>query len=233
MKSTTIALLTATCATMLVGAVLAADPSDEVKRGLRSKPPPQLTRVDSFVDLDPATMTRLLREGSLIIVRQKPDLSLINVTAAQLVKAPVEVAWAAVADFDTYPRFMPQCAGAKVVARADDRLVLDQTIEIKVWHLPSVSIVNQLAYSLEKPRRMRYWHVGGELPGTYGGWDFVESGGQTMIFYTVYSPLDTIGWGLGGVFKKNPDYMAGINVTTARMVVKAAKEEAERRAAGR
>ena len=39
-----------------------------------------------------------------------------------------------------------------------------------------------------------------------------------------------LGWGLGGIFKTQPDFMAGVNMTTAMMVVKSVKEVSEDRA---
>jgi len=109
-------------------------------------------------------------------------------------------------------------------------VLVEQTLSIKIWQLPSVDLTYRLAYQLEPKSRIRFWHAGGPMEGTYGGWDLISAGNQTLVFYTLYSNLTTLGWGLGGVMKSQPDFMAGINITTVNVVVKSIKEEAERRA---
>ena len=195
-------------------------------------PPPPACKADyGFSTLDQATIKSLISQGSLIVVRQRKDLSLINVTAAQVVNASPEVVWATLTDFEAYPRFMPQTTQEKILERQGNTFRIEQTIEVKVWQLPSVEITYQLINQMEPPNRIRFWHHSGTLVGTYGGWDLVPSGPkQTLIFYTLYSNLTSLGWGLGSIMKSQPDFMAGINVTTAMMVAKAVKEECERRA---
>ena len=195
-------------------------------------PPPPACKADyGLSTLDQATIKSLISQGSLIVVRQRKDLSLINVTAAQVVNASPEVVWATLTDFEAYPRFMPQTTQEKILERQGNTFRIEQTIEVKVWQLPSVEITYQLINRMEPPNRIRFWHHSGTLEGTYGGWDLVPSGPkQTLIFYTLYSNLTSLGWGLGSIMKSQPDFMAGINVTTAMMVAKAVKEECERRA---
>lgn len=194
-------------------------------------PPPETASDYGFGELDEATMKKLLEQGSLIIVRQKEDLSLINVTAGQVVNAPIDLVWAAITDFEHYPEFMPQTSEEKILERQDDDIVVvEQSLAIKIWRLPSVDLTYQLAQKLSPPDRLRFWHLEGPLAGTYGGWDLVPAGDQTMIFYTIYSNLTALGWGLGSIFKAEPDFMGGVNTTTAIMVVKAVKKECERRA---
>jgi ribosome-associated toxin RatA of RatAB toxin-antitoxin module len=196
-----------------------------------SSPPPACKADYGFSALDQATVKALISQGSLIVVRQRKDLSLINVTAAQVVNASPEVVWATLTDFEHYPRFMPQTTGEKILEREGNIYRIEQTIEVKIWQLPAVEITYQLINQLEPPNRIRFWHHSGTLEGTYGGWDLVPSGPkQTLIFYTLYSNLTSLGWGLGSIMKSQPDFMAGINVTTAMMVAKAVKGECERRA---
>ena len=194
------------------------------------KPPNECNANYNFAALDQATIKSLTAQGSMVVVRQHKDLSLINVTAAQVVNAPVETVWEALIDFKNYPRFLPQTAAARVVGKAGEQTVVEQTLAVKFWQLPSVDITYQLAYRFEPYSRIRFWWASGSLQGTYGGWDLVPAGRQTLLFYTLYSNLTSLGWGLGGMMKSQPDFMAGINVTTAMMTAKAAKEESERRA---
>jgi ribosome-associated toxin RatA of RatAB toxin-antitoxin module len=176
-------------------------------------------------------MDSLFRQGSLLIVRQKPDLTLINITGGQVVNAPLDQVWEVINDFERYPEFMPQTTAEKVLDRPDPNHVLvEQSIGVKIWQLPSVDITYKLMQELTPKSKVRFWHVEGTLAGTYGGWDLVSAGDRTMIFYTLYSNLTALGWGLGGIMKSQPDFMAGVNATTIIMVTKAVKKEAERRA---
>lgn len=194
-------------------------------------PPDEVASEYGFAALDQATMKTLLRQGSMVIVRHKDDMSLKNVTAGKLVNATIEEVWAVITDFERYPEFMPRTETEKILERDGNRLLVEQTLAVKIWRLPVVDISYKLGQELTPPNKVRFWHIGGTLEGTYGGWDLVPVGSQTMIFYTLYSNLTAMGWGLGGLFKKEPDFMAGVNVTTALMVTKAVKEESERRAA--
>ena len=199
--------------------------------GLNVPKPPKECSVDyNFAALDPATIKALSGQGSLVIVRQRKDMTLINVTAAKVVNAPPEVVWAVLTDFEHYPKFMPQTTAERVIERQGDKVLIEQTLSIKFWQLPSLDLTYRLAYQLEPMTRIRFWHAAGPMEGTYGGWDILPAGTQTFVFYTLYSNLTSLGWGLGSVMKSQPDFMTGINITTANMVVKAIKEEAERRA---
>lgn len=195
------------------------------------KQPPPSSFDYHFESLDQSSLQTLLSQGALVIVRQRKDMSLINVTAAKVVNAPPEAVWAVVTDFENYPRFMTQTIEEKVLERQGDKMLVEQTLAIKVWQLPTVDLTYRLAYQLKPASRIRFWHAGGPLEGTYGGWDFVPAGpNRTFVFYTLYSNLTSLGWGLGSVMKAQPDFMAGINITTANLVAQSIKDETERRA---
>jgi len=195
-------------------------------------PPPEVEQNYGFARLDTSSMLALLEQGNLVIVRQDEDLSLINVTSGQIVDAPVEVVWNTITDYDNYPAFMPQTSEAEVLEQIDEnKLVMRQVIGVKIWRLPTFDIEYQLVQSMEPPYKVRFWHLTGELEGTYGGWDIVPLGDRTMIFYTLYSNLTALGWGLGKLFESEPDFMIAINTATAIVISRTMKKECERRAA--
>lgn len=186
----------------------------------------------SFAELDAATMERLLRSGSLLLVRRNPDGSLKEVLAGGLVDAPLESAWATLTDFEHYPEFMPNTLRMQVLERAGPReLLTEQTVEVIISVL-KVKLTYQHQQLLDPPERIRFHHVGGDLPGTFGGWDLVPAdfGRKTMIFYTLYSNLMALPWPVGAILKAEPDFMTAVNVTTGLLVVQAVKQEVERRA---
>jgi hypothetical protein len=125
---------------------------------------------------------------------------------------------------------MPQTTSQKIIEKDGNRVMVEQEIGVKIWRLPSVDITQQLVHVLTPETKARFYHVGGTLEGTYGGWDLVPVGDRTMAFYTLFSNLTEMGWGLGGIFKSQPDFMTGVNMTTAMMVVKSVKEVSESRA---
>ncbi len=210
--------------------ILTAVPGILLALGMAAAPP-EVKFEYGFGNLDQQTMDALFKQGSLLIVRQKPDLTLINITGGQVVNAPLDTVWETLNDFNHYADFMPQTTEEKILDHPDDNHILvQQSIGIKIWQLPSVDITYKLMNELTPKSKTRFWHVEGSLAGTYGGWDLVPAGNRTMIFYTLYSNLTAMGWGLGGIFKSQPDFMAGVNATTVIMVTKAVKKEAERRA---
>ena len=79
-----------------------------VRAGTPLAPPPETKMDYGFTALDEATMKALLKQGNLSIVRQRANLSLINITSGQLVNAPIDLCWKTITDFENYPKFMPQ-----------------------------------------------------------------------------------------------------------------------------
>ena len=150
--------------------------------------------------------------------------------SGQIVNAPLDVVWRVITDFEHYDEIMPQTTAQKVIERDGNRVLVEQEIGVKIWRLPSVDVTQKIAHVLTPNTKARFYHVSGTLDGTYGGWDLVPVGDKTMAFYTLYSNLTALGWGLGGIFRAEPDFMAGVNVTTAMMVVKSVKEVSESRA---
>ena len=186
----------------------------------------------SFAELDAATMERLLRSGSLLLVRQNPDGSLKEVLSGGLVSAPVDLVWATLTDFERYPEFMPKTLKMQVLEkRSPKEWITEQTVEV-IISVFKVKLTYQHQQTLEPPNQIRFRHVSGDLSGTFGGWDLVPAGAgrQTMVFYTLYSNLMALPWPVGAILKAEPDFMTAVNVTTGLLVVKAVKEEVEKRA---
>ncbi len=181
-------------------------------------------------ELDRETLARLMQQGAVVIVRQKKDLSLRNVTVGRMVEAPMQVVWDAITDYESYPQFMTRTKEQRIIdKKSENLLVVEQTVGVKIWRLPTIKSRNTLVQKLYPPDKVRFWHVAG-LKGTYGGWDLVQAGDRTMVFYTLFSNLTSLGWGLGNLFEAEPEFMTGINTTTAMLISKCIKEESERRA---
>ncbi len=186
----------------------------------------------SFAELDAPTMERLLQSGSLLLVRQKPDGTLKEVLAGGLVNAPLDLTWDAILDFEHYPEFMPNTSAMRVVQKkSPTEYLTEQTVEV-IISVIKVKLTYQHQQTIEPRTRIRFNYFKGDLPGTHGGWDLVPvaDGKQTMIFYTLYSNLMALPWPVGAILRAQPDFMTAVNVTTALLVVKAVKQEVEKRA---
>jgi ribosome-associated toxin RatA of RatAB toxin-antitoxin module len=192
-------------------------------------PPAEASAEYGFSELDEDTIETLVEQSCLIIVRQRPDMTPTHVTAGRLVDAPIEVVRKTVEDIDRYEEFMPQTEDLSIIEDlGDNKYLIEQVIALKIWRLPSINMTNRMVYQLKSPDIIRFWHADGPMEGTYGGWDLVKLGDQTIIFFTYYADLTALGWGLGSIFKSEPEFMASINVTTAMMVTKGVKEECEK-----
>jgi ribosome-associated toxin RatA of RatAB toxin-antitoxin module len=193
------------------------------------EPPPGALSDYGLEKLHPQTMVSLMREGAVVIVRQRDDMTLINVTVGRIVDAPMQLVWSIITDYKNYPDFMTRFKEQRILERqGQDVMIVEQTVGFKFWRLPAINSTNKLVQKLYPPNKVRFWHIDG-LPGTYGGWDLVPVKDRTMIFYTLFSNFTKLGWGIGNIFETDPGMMTGINTTTAMMITKSIKEESERR----
>ncbi len=199
--------------------------------GTTVPPPPEEPEHEyGFAELDEQTLTRLLSQGSLMIVRTRDDMSLINVTSGQVVDAPRDVVWSTLIDYESYDEFMPQTEEQVILEQEGNDYLLRQDISVKIWRLPGINVSYKLSQYATPQSKIRFYHVEGALEGTYGGWDVVPvEDDKTMIFYTLFSNLTELGWGIGSLMESQPDFMTGVNMITAMMVTKAVKKECERR----
>ncbi len=181
--------------------------------------------------LDPLQVAALARQGSLLIVKLKPDGKLKEIVAATLVNASPDKVWATIQDYDNYPKFMPQTTNMRIISKpAENQLITEQTIRIEIYVL-KVKLAYQMLQKLEPNKKIRFTYVSGDLPGTFGGYDLVEVPGknQTLLFYSLYSNLTKLSWPIGPIMESQPDFLTSVNVSTGSMVVKAIKEETERK----
>ena len=199
--------------------------------GGKVPPPPDVPEHEyGFAELNEDTLEKLLSQGSLMIVRTRDDMGLINVTSGQLVDAPHDVVWSVLVDYENYEDFMPQTKEQIVLDREGNDYLVKQDISVRIWRLPGVNVSYKLAQYTTPKTRIRFYHVEGALEGTYGGWDVVPlDENRTIIFYTLFSNLTELGWGIGSLMEGQPDFKTGVNMTTAMMVSKAVKEECQRR----
>jgi len=188
-----------------------------------------------FQGLDPSQIALLTKQGSLLVIKYDKKGKLREVVAASLVNAPAEKVWAVLTDFDSYPKFIPQTTGMKVIKQISPTEVqTEQTVKVEIWVL-KVTIAYQHLQKLDPNKSIKFNYVSGDLPGTFGRYDLIElpNKPQTLLFYTLYSNLTGLPWPVGPIMKSQPDFMTSVNVSTTSMVVKAVKEETEQRAGGK
>jgi hypothetical protein len=187
----------------------------------------------NFSGLDPVQVATLAKQGSLLIVKFKPDGKLKEIVAATVVNAAPDKVWATIQDYDNYSKFMPQTTSMRIVSKpAPNQVLTQQDIQVEIYVL-KVKLAYQMLQKLEPNKKIRFTYVSGDLPGTFGGYDLVEVPGknQTLLFYTLYSNLTALPWPIGPIMNSQPDFLTSVNVSTGSMVVKAVKEETERKLA--
>lgn len=182
--------------------------------------------------LDPSQIAMLSKQGSLLVIKYDKSGNLKEVVACSVVNATADKVWNVLTDFESYPKFMPQTTDMKIIKKVtDNQVITSQTIKVEIWVL-KVGITYQHLQKMEPNKNIKFNYVSGDLPGTYGRWDLVELPGknQTLLFYSLYSNLVALPWPVGPIMKAQPDFLTSVNVSTTSMVVKAVKEETEKRA---
>ena len=182
--------------------------------------------------IDPSQIAQLAKQGSLLVIKYDKDGNLKEVVACSVINATADKVFDVLTDFESYPKFMPQTTAMKVIKKVSDtQYQTEQTIKVEIWML-KVGITYQHMHKLEPNKSIKFAYVSGDLPGTYGRWDLVELPGknQTLLFYSLYSNLVALPWPIGPIMKSQPDFLTAVNVSTTGMVVKAVKEETEKRA---
>ena len=184
--------------------------------------------------LEPSQIAQLARQGSLLVIKYDKTGKLKEVVSCAVVNASADQVYNTVIDFPSYPKFVPQTTDMKVIKKiSDTQYQTEQTIKVEIWVL-KVSVTYQHIQKLDPGKGIKFNWVSGDLEGTYGRYDVIDLGkNQSLLFYTVYSNLTALPWPIGPIMKAQPDFLTSVNCSVTSMNVKAFKEEAERRFAGK
>ena len=178
--------------------------------------------------VDAATLQELAGDGQLVVVEENADGSLKLVTAGGRVEAPLETVWAQITQYESYDAWMPQVEKVEVRNRKGNTVdvFFDLAFQFSV-------ISKEVTYTLrqiETPKRsIRWFLLDGDFSVSRGSWHLVPAadGKSTLVFYSTYTDLVSMGWILKALLEEQPSMELAIQASTAVMVVKALKTSVE------
>ena len=177
--------------------------------------------------VDLPALRRMLTMGPVLLVEEGKDGRARMVTGAVFIAAPLERCWSAVADYTAYPLWMPETKEVTVVAE-------EGPVKTVAYHLEfSFSVITKkIEYVLKEtetfPHRIAWERVSGDFSTVNGAWNLVRSDGGTVVYYSTYTDLASMGWILKSLIKEQPGLELAIQGSTALMVLKALKGRIEK-----
>jgi ribosome-associated toxin RatA of RatAB toxin-antitoxin module len=178
--------------------------------------------------VDGPTLERLAGTGQIVVVEEGPNGRLTLVTAGQKVNVPPEKVWALVTDYANYHKWMPQVD--KVIASNRKGNTVDVFFDLDFQFSVISKEVTYSMRHIENPMTsIRWFLTEGDFSSSRGSWHLVptDGGKATLIFYSTYTDLMSMGWIVASLLEEQPSMEMAIQASTAVMVVKAVKEAVE------
>jgi ribosome-associated toxin RatA of RatAB toxin-antitoxin module len=178
--------------------------------------------------VDAATLARLAGTGQIVVVEEAPNGKLTLVTAGQKVNVPPEKVWALITDYGNYHKWMPQVD--KVTTSGRKGNMVDVFFDLDFQFSVISKEVTYTMRHIETPMTsIRWFLTKGDFSSSRGSWHLVpaDGGKATLIFYSTYTDLMSMGWIVASLLKEQPSMEMAIQASTAVMVVKAVKEAVE------
>ena len=190
---------------------------------------PKKERVFDPAGLDVNTLTTLANRGSIVIVdtneKGKPKL----VTAGTVVDAPPSVVYSVLTDYASFKDFMPQveeCTPGKV--REDGMRDVKFKLKFK-FSIVSQNIEYKARFEYTENEKIVFEYVDGDIKDGGGSYVLVphEGGKKTLMFYSVISDLNSMGYFTRKLLSEQPQMEPAMHVSTASVVSTAVKKRAE------
>ncbi|MDD5225244.1 MAG: SRPBCC family protein [bacterium] len=178
--------------------------------------------------MDVQTLEKLVSTGAMVITNEDKSGNLTNVTAGIRIDAPVSEVWQIITDYNRYHEFLPQTKRVRILRQSGDTAEVEYNLKLAV-SVVGIGIDYTLKHTHQKPDRISFERISGDLSEVRGGWEFIPAAGgeKTLAFYSVYSDLKSLGRVASFALKQGPSMELAINVSTAVLTVKAMKERAE------
>ena len=179
---------------------------------------------------DPSALKKLVGAGQIVMIDEHPDGRLKLVTGATHVQSPPQQVWDVITDYEAYTEWMPQTSKVTVSNENGDSRDVGFRLDFEF----SV-ITKRVEYTVRQRwtenRRIDWTLVKGDFETAVGSWELVETddGTGTLVFYSTYTDLESMGWIVRTLLKEQPAMDIAIQGSTALMVVKSVKERAESR----
>ena len=178
--------------------------------------------------LDVQTLEKLVSKGELVITEEDSSGNLQNVTAGIRIDAPLSEVWQIITDYNRYHEFMPQTKKVRILKQSGEVAEVEYNLKLAV-SVVGIGIDYILRHTHQKPDRITFELVKGDLAEVRGGWELIPTAGgeKTLAFYSVYTDLKSLGRVASFALKQEPSMELAINVSSAVLIVKAMKERTE------
>jgi len=178
--------------------------------------------------IDIQTLEKLAGKGELVTIEEDSSGNLQNVTAGIIIDAPVNEVWQIVTDYNRYHEFLPQTKRVRILKQSGDTAEVEYNLKLAV-SVVGIGIDYILRHTHQKPDRIHFELVSGDLAEVRGGWELIPTAGgeKTLAFYSVFTDLKSLGRVASFALKQEPSMELAINVSSAVLIVKAVKERTE------
>jgi len=179
---------------------------------------------------NPLMLEHLMEIGEVVIYYDRPQGVKWMSAAGIMINAPVDQVFAVVGDFTHYKDYVPFSQAAEVQKVANNFERVDFHLRVAMFFLHYS--VDYGVYHLHRPPYRTDWcYAWGDFGLNVGFWELIPTadGKRTMAFYSVYSePRSSL---IKAIYDRDPQLELMTNVSTAVMVTRAVKGEAEKRSA--
>lgn len=183
----------------------------------------------TLATLDRATVERLvplLSKGELVLVESADTGRLKQVSWLALAKASPAQVLEVVARPEDYPKFVPNLV--EVTIRQREGLLTDVAYELEV---PFVNLRGVNRVLDERPKRVRYWPVEGDIKRGDWEWRAYDLGdGRSVVASYAYQDVRDASWFIRKMVEARPTLEHAAVLATTLVMLKAVCDEAARRA---
>lgn len=180
--------------------------------------------------VEPNTLKKLVGSGQIVMIDEHPDGTLKLVTGATHVKSAPQDVWKIITDYGAYPEWMPQTSAVTVSNQKGDSRDVHYQLDFE-FSVITKRVEYTVRHRWTDNRRIDWTLVDGDFKTAVGSWELVstDNGAGTLVFFSTYTNLDSMGWIVKALLKEQPTMDIAIQGSTALMAVKAVKERAESR----
>jgi ribosome-associated toxin RatA of RatAB toxin-antitoxin module len=180
--------------------------------------------------VDPNTLKKLVGSGQIVMIDEHPDGTLKLVTGATHVQSTPQEVWKIITDYGAYPEWMPQTSEVTVSNQQGDSRDVHYQLDFE-FSVITKRVEYTVRHRWTDNRRIDWTLVEGDFKTAVGSWELVstDGGAGTLVFFSTYTNLDSMGWIVKALLKEQPTMDIAIQGSTALMAVKAVKERAESR----
>lgn len=175
--------------------------------------------------LDPATIVALTADGPLVAIDDTDDGRLEMATAVVTIDAPPDRVWDVLADFESYPDWMPQTTEVTVLEVDERTRTVALTLEF------NLVITKKVGYTIEYRdrgnHRMEYSLVDGDFSRNEGYWVVHPHGAdRSILYYANYVDYTSMNL-LRAFLKRQPSLELALGASGVAVIVRSVKERVE------